>query len=186
MLPWRRAGQSVEEMIAACEETARGPGRILRDEEVVGWCNWHVAEAHFLLSNILGRTLRQGNTAIEKRKLAIEWQFHLGDYFQRVFPNNFQHSWPSLFIGADGTQSDMHIDSGATNFWLFLLSGEKKWRFFDYDEILNLYPIRQTQKFKVDVFDPNYAEFPLYSRAKLYEGIQRPGDLMFIPGGCPP
>ena len=29
-----RAGQSVEEMIAACEETARGPGRILRDEDV--------------------------------------------------------------------------------------------------------------------------------------------------------
>eukprot|EP00949_MAST-11_sp_MAST-11-sp1_P003522 g3522.t1 len=112
-------------------------------------------------------------------------KYFAGDYFQRVFPNNFQHSWPSLFIGADGTQSDMHIDSGATNFWLFLLSGEKKWRFFDYDEILNLYPIRQTQKFKVDVFDPNYAEFPLYSRAKLYEGIQRPGDLMFIPGGCP-
>ena len=52
-------------------------------------------------------------------------KYFAGDYFQRVFPNNFQHSWPSLFIGADGTQSDMHIDSGATNFWLFLLSGKR-------------------------------------------------------------
>ena len=79
MLPWRRAGQSVEEMIAACEETARGPGRILRDEEVVGWCNWHVAEAHFLLSNILGQgsedaaQLRAAETLMER---AIEAQSH--------------------------------------------------------------------------------------------------------------
>ena len=30
---------------------------------------------------------------------------------------------PSLFIGAKGTESSMHIDSGGTNFWLYLLSG---------------------------------------------------------------
>ena len=66
-------------MIAACEETARGPGRILRDEEVVGWCNWHVAEAHFLLSNILGQgsedaaQLRAAETLMER---AIEAQSH--------------------------------------------------------------------------------------------------------------
>ena len=79
MLPWRRAGQSVEEMIAACEETARGPGRILRDEDVRGWCNWHVAEAHFLLSNIFGQgsedaaQLRAAQTLMER---AIEAQSH--------------------------------------------------------------------------------------------------------------
>ena len=78
-LPWRRAGQSVEEMIAACEETARGPGRILRDETVGGWCNWHVAEAHFLLSNIFGQgsedaaQLRAAQTLMER---AIEAQSH--------------------------------------------------------------------------------------------------------------
>ena len=52
-------------------------------------------------------------------------KYFAGDYFQRVFPNGYQHSWPSLFIGAKGTQSDLHIDSGGTNFWLYLLSGTK-------------------------------------------------------------
>ena len=66
-------------MIAACEETARGPGRILRDETVGGWCNWHVAEAHFLLSNIFGQgsedaaQLRAAQTLMER---AIEAQSH--------------------------------------------------------------------------------------------------------------
>ena len=69
----------MEEMIAACEETARGPGRILRDETVGGWCNWHVAEAHFLLSNIFGQgsedaaQLRAAQTLMER---AIEAQSH--------------------------------------------------------------------------------------------------------------
>ena len=69
----------MEEMIAACEETARGPGRILRDENVGGWCNWHVAEAHFLLSNIFGQgtedaaQLRAAQTLMER---AIEAQSH--------------------------------------------------------------------------------------------------------------
>ena len=66
-------------MIAACEETARGPGAILRDEHVGGWCNWHVAEAHFLLSNIFGQgsedaaQLRAAQTLMER---AIEAQSH--------------------------------------------------------------------------------------------------------------
>ena len=85
-------------------------------------------------------------------------KYFAGDYFQRVFPNGYQHSWPSLFIGAKGTQSDMHVDSGGTNFWLYLLSGKKEWRFFAQDDGINLYRIPRTAKFRVDPFEPRADE----------------------------
>ena len=79
-------------------------------------------------------------------------RYFAGDYFQRVFPNGYQHTWPSLFIGANGTQSDMHVDSGGTNFWLYLLSGKKEWRFYAQDDQINLYPIRETAKYVFLIF----------------------------------
>ena len=33
-------------------------------------------------------------------------KYFTGDYFQRVFPNGYQHSWPSLFVGANGTERE--------------------------------------------------------------------------------
>ena len=53
-----------------------------------------------------------------------------------------QHSWPSLFIGANRTESSMHVDSGGTNFWMYLLSGQKEWKFFDRSEMIYLYAER--------------------------------------------
>jgi len=112
-------------------------------------------------------------------------RYFAGDYFQRVFPNGYQHSWPSLFIGANGTQSDMHVDSGGTNFWLYLLSGKKEWRFYPQDDIINLYEIPETVKYYADPFEPDVQKYPLMTRAKMYQATQEPGDLVFIPGGCP-
>jgi hypothetical protein len=42
---------------------------------------------------------------------------------------------PSLFIGAANTSSALHIDSGATNFWMYLMTGRKKWRFWDREQV---------------------------------------------------
>lgn len=102
-----------------------------------------------------------------------------------MYPNSYQHAWPSLFIGANATQSDLHIDSGGTHFWMQLFSGAKQWRFFDKDSHINLYPIPSTQKFAVDVFNPNFKTHPLFARAKMYEAVQEAGDLIFIPANCP-
>ena len=112
-------------------------------------------------------------------------KYFAGDYFQRVFPNNYQHSWPSLFIGAKGTQSDLHVDSGGTNFWMYLMSGEKEWRFFPREDIVNLYPRWGTAKFEVDAFNPDFKKYPLFEKANMFYTIQKPGDLVFIPGGNP-
>ena len=112
-------------------------------------------------------------------------KYFSGDYFQRVFPNGYQHSWPSLFIGAKGTQSDLHVDSGGTNFWLYLLSGKKEWRFFPREDQINLYKSTYSAKFEPDVFNPDFKKYPLLSKSNMYHTIQNPGDLVFIPGSCP-
>ena len=108
-----------------------------------------------------------------------------GDYFQRAPFIGYQHSWPSLFIGANGTESKLHIDSGGTNFWLYLLEGEKEWRFFDRKYIPYLYREAASAHFYLNAFDIDMDDTPLVSKAVMYKAIQRPGDFIYIPAGCP-
>lgn len=112
-------------------------------------------------------------------------KYFAGDYFQRAPFAGRQHSWPSLFIGSSDTESRMHIDSGATNFWLYLLSGQKKWRFYHRRDLVNLYLDPKSPNFFFDPFEPNIEKFPLSEYAQLYEGVQEPGELIFIPAGNP-
>ena len=112
-------------------------------------------------------------------------KFFAGDYFQRMPYNTYENSWPSLFIGAKGTESGVHVDSGGTNFWLHLVSGEKKWRIFDKESIHNMYLKPGEAYFYLDVFRPDLKEFPLFVKSKMYEFTQKPGELVFIPGDSP-
>lgn len=112
-------------------------------------------------------------------------KYFAGDYFQRAAFEGYQHSWPSLFAGSSETMSAMHIDSGNTNFILYLLSGRKEWRFYRRRDLLNLYPSPLGAHFHLDVFQPNYRKFPLAKYAQQFLGIQEAGDLMFIPAANP-
>lgn len=112
-------------------------------------------------------------------------KYFAGDYFQRSFSEGYQHSWPSLFVGSSETQSSMHIDSGNTNFILYLLSGKKEWRFYSYTDLINVYYSPAGAHFHFDVFKPNYEKHPLARYATQYRGIQEEGDLMFVPAGNP-
>lgn len=112
-------------------------------------------------------------------------KYFAGDYFQRAPFQGYQHSWPSLFIGAKGTESAMHIDGGGTSFWLYLLSGRKEWRFFSRDDLVNLYSGTTHSSFYVDVFNPDLKTYPLIQHAQMYTAIQEPGELFFIPAGNP-
>jgi len=112
-------------------------------------------------------------------------KYFAGDYFQRAAFDGYQHSWPSLFVGSEETQSAMHIDSGGTNFWLFLLSGRKEWRFFSRKDLVNIYQNPLHPHFLVDIFEPNITKFPLLRYAEMFVGVQEPGEIMFIPGGNP-
>lgn len=112
-------------------------------------------------------------------------KFFAGDYFQRMPYNEYENSWPSLFVGAKGTGSGVHVDNGGTNFWLYLISGEKRWRIFDRASMLNLYFKPGYAHIYTDVFRPDLKEYPLFRQAKMYEVTQKPGELVFIPGDFP-
>eukprot|EP00405_Crypthecodinium_cohnii_P039694 CAMPEP_0206545206 /NCGR_PEP_ID=MMETSP0325_2-20121206/11997_1 /ASSEMBLY_ACC=CAM_ASM_000347 /TAXON_ID=2866 /ORGANISM="Crypthecodinium cohnii, Strain Seligo" /LENGTH=984 /DNA_ID=CAMNT_0054044145 /DNA_START=125 /DNA_END=3076 /DNA_ORIENTATION=+ len=112
-------------------------------------------------------------------------KYFAGDYFQRAPFIGYQHTWPSLFVGSEETESALHVDSGGTNFWLYLLSGKKEWKFFSHLDMINLYHLPMSEHYFIDVFNSTSEEFPLLKHADLYTGIQEPGDLMFIPGGNP-
>jgi len=112
-------------------------------------------------------------------------KYFAGDYFQRSAFTGYQHTWPSLFVGSELTESALHIDSGNTNFWMYLLSGKKEWRFYDRKHLINLYAKPLTPHFYTDVFRPEHENLPLLKYAEVFVGIQEPGDLIYIPGGNP-
>lgn len=118
-------------------------------------------------------------------------KYFAGDYLQRApfdlqGQNSFQHAWPSLFIGAKGTHSPLHIDSKGTNFWFYLLSGRKEWRLFSRDDSVNLYMFgTDGQTFDVTGFEDDLERTPLLKYATAYHGTQEAGDMFFIPGGVP-
>ncbi|EEH51476.1 uncharacterized protein MICPUCDRAFT_66605 [Micromonas pusilla CCMP1545] len=112
-------------------------------------------------------------------------KYFAGDYFQRVPWVSYEHTWPSLFVGAANTSSALHTDSGATNFWMYLLSGAKRWRFWPRTTSFHLYLKPMSSHYRVDAFNLNLTERPLLADAPMWEVTQRPGDLVFVPSNAP-
>ena len=112
-------------------------------------------------------------------------KYFAGDYFQRVPWIGYEQTWPSLFIGANATSSALHVDSGATNFWMYLMSGKKLWRFWDREQLFNLYHKPFTAHFRFRAFDVDLSRNPLLADAPMYEVVQEPGDLVFVPANSP-
>jgi hypothetical protein len=126
------------------------------------------------------------------------------DLFQKIPSSGYQYSWPSLFIGRKGSNSKLHIDSGATGFWMYLVSGRKRWVVYDEAERPYLYERIERKSFMADVlalnatqneedrtmihdyFNGHYPVLDLASSEGVgYEIIQEPGDLVYIPPGSP-
>jgi len=86
------------------------------------------------------------------------------DLFQRVNKKiRYRESWPSFFIGHDGKHGGLHIDVGNTAFWMYVMSGVKEWR----------------------VLSPGKIDPPDLFEQKLYAMNVYPGELIYIPNGCP-
>ena len=118
-------------------------------------------------------------------------KYFAGDYFQRIPWSGYDHTWPSLFIGAANTSSALHVDSGATNFWMYLMTGRKKWRFWDREQAFNLYlKPPNTQHFRFRAFDVDLERNPLLADAPMYEAgclcCMRPIPSGNIPVSHPP
>ena len=100
-------------------------------------------------------------------------------------PLGYRDDWPSLFIGAKGSRSGVHIDSLESHFWMLLLEGEKRWAFFDRSQRPLLYEDRATQSFAADAFSPDFAAHPLLRAVRSREAVLRPGELLIVPAGTP-
>ncbi len=117
------------------------------------------------------------------------------DLFQRVTQSGYSSSWPSLFFGKKGSNSKLHVDSGATGFFMYLVSGRKRWVVTSPSERPFLYESILKQGVAADVLGIDKHEdvneflserFPLLHRAEnIYEVIQEPGQLIYIPPDSP-
>eukprot|EP00742_Colponemidia_sp_Colp-10_P010022 GILJ01010974.1.p1 GENE.GILJ01010974.1~~GILJ01010974.1.p1 ORF type:complete len:561 (+),score=66.54 GILJ01010974.1:486-2168(+) len=117
-------------------------------------------------------------------------RYFVNDFLQRVSVGSlYRDSWPSLFIGPAGSNSKLHVDAFGSNFWMALIEGRKRWIFFDPNEIPYLYPeyvgLSLDPSFAVDPIRPDLSRYPLFERAKATEIILEPGELLFVPSGCP-
>ena len=95
-------------------------------------------------------------------------------------------SWPSLFIGPQGTRSPVHVDVLDTHFWMMQLRGRKEWVVYPRDARPLLYEDRPAAGFAVpDLFDADPAAYPLMSLAQGWRGVVYPGEVIYIPHGSP-
>lgn len=118
--------------------------------------------------------------------------------------SSYSESWPSLFVGKKGSNSKLHVDSGAIGFTMYLFSGTKRWVIYDEAERPFLYERHFEPSFIPDVLAFNAtqdgpkrqqvhdhfdATYPLLRRAHAskgaYEYIQKPGDFVYIPPNTP-
>ena len=92
----------------------------------------------------------------------------------------YHNSWPSLFVAKKGTDSGLHVDAFGSHFWMFLISGRKKWTFYAPEDCGSLNP-----KF-YDSLDPIFrpSKDQLES-LQCYSVELLPGQLLFVPSGSP-
>ena len=101
------------------------------------------------------------------------------DYLKKVDCSLYKRSWPSLFISPPGTVSDLHIDAFGSNFWMALLAGRKKWTFFQPKWT----PFLSPRYF--DTFDPVFQVDWQQVKVERLEVTLTPGQVLFVPAGCP-
>ena len=77
-----------------------------------------------------------------------------------------------------GTNSGLHIDAFASHFWMYLISGEKKWTFYPPDAEGHLQPMFY------DSMDPVFKATDV-DNVPSYCVHLKPGQLLFVPGGSP-
>ncbi|XP_076454119.1 uncharacterized protein LOC143289129 [Babylonia areolata] len=116
-------------------------------------------------------------------------RYFTGDFLQRSAAGSlYQDSWPSLFIAPAGVHSGLHVDAFASNFWMALFQGRKRWVFFQEEDTPCLYPVYAHSldpSFEGDVADPDLSAHPLLACVHPMECVLEAGELLFVPGGSP-
>ena len=145
----------------------------------------------FGLPRACARLFHEDTLYDRKQKIQIPSVIASYDLIQRMGFSSYSHTWPSLFVGRKGSNSKLHIDSGGTAFYMYLVSGRKRWVVYNRDERPFLYegmPPHQATIFpdvlakgKSGAADDFFSSrFPLLHRAEgAFEIIQEPGQLVY-------
>eukprot|EP00088_Acartia_fossae_P012019 TRINITY_DN16148_c0_g1_i2.p1 TRINITY_DN16148_c0_g1~~TRINITY_DN16148_c0_g1_i2.p1 ORF type:complete len:266 (-),score=30.96 TRINITY_DN16148_c0_g1_i2:69-827(-) len=110
--------------------------------------------------------------------------FHVPEYFEdnlltKTGPGAmYRDSWPSLFIGAKGTGSGLHVDAFGSHFYMYLISGRKRWKFYPAERIKDLNPVFW------DSLDPTFPK-DIDPTIPSYTVDLCAGETLFVPAGCP-
>ncbi|KAL8576600.1 hypothetical protein ACOMHN_025075 [Nucella lapillus] len=116
-------------------------------------------------------------------------RYFAGDFLQRSSSGSlYQDSWPSLFIAPAGVHSGLHVDAFASNFWMALFQGRKRWVFFQEEDAPCLYPVyahSMDPTFEADMVHPDLTTHPLLASVHPVECVLNAGELLFVPGGSP-
>lgn len=112
-------------------------------------------------------------------------------YLQQTMRQHcFSKSWPTLFIGAKGSQAKLHVDQWHGHFWMYLVSGRKRWTIWHPDDAHLLRPV--VKPGKVHPTFPDLAdleegkiEAPGFREARRVDVVLEEGETLFVPGGAP-
>ena len=99
---------------------------------------------------------------------------------------NGKDRWPSLFFGAKGTQTNLHVDSMGTTFTMAVFRGRKQFLMFDAKDGPKLCmenpSIGLDYGVGLDPFKPDFIHCPEAATANALFADVGPGDLLFMPG----
>lgn len=116
-------------------------------------------------------------------------KYFAGDFLQRTNEGSlYRDSWPSLFVAPTGITSELHVDAFGSNFWMALFQGKKRWIFFPKSDVPYLYPEYDHSLdpvFDVDLSKPDMDKYQLLQLTTPVECILQPGEMLFVPAGCP-
>lgn len=103
-----------------------------------------------------------------------------------VFPEYFpqkNYVEPTIWIGGVANISPLHYDAMDNLF--VQISGNKRFRLFDPQQTSSLYPFPANSEIphisQINIDNPDLGKFPNFTKAKYYECVLAPGEILFIP-----
>mmetsp|Transcript_74069 Transcript_74069/g.176384 ORF Transcript_74069/g.176384 Transcript_74069/m.176384 type:complete len:730 (-) Transcript_74069:9-2198(-) len=98
----------------------------------------------------------------------------------------FDRSWPTLFIGAKGTHSRLHVDQWHGHFWMTVASGSKNWSIWHPEDTHLLSPSFPGKGVHPTFPDLDELEHsPGFASARRIDFTLHEGETLFVPGGSP-
>merc|ERR1712146_451296 len=88
-----------------------------------------------------------------------------------------------MFVGSNHVWSQAHCDIGSSTF--IMVEGRKRWLLFPPSESQYMYPYGQRRNVAfnagLNVFAPDLESQPEFAKARGFEAVLEPGDVLFFP-----